>query len=174
MQALLQEKIIFKRLSCGKKLIHFHFFLRPLPRSLMVDPLGVTFGLWTNLVFAASLTLGEGNTRVIPSALNSNWATLVKGRNLHCPHIRAFNLVFILPSLMNFCPKTCKRLGSSHYIVWLTRSEKGVLCLVGEKKIKILIFGHVGGKNKKIMKCQFFFLVRHNFTASEDLVNQTI
>ncbi len=37
-----------------------------------------------------------------------------------------------------------------------------------------LIFGYVGGKNKKIMKCQFFSLVGHNFTASEDLVNQTI
>ncbi len=38
-----------------------------------------------------------------------------------------------------------------------------------------LIFGHVGGKYKKIMKCLFFFLVGHNFTAaSEDLVDQTI
>ncbi len=29
-------------------------------------------------------------------------------------------------------------------------------------------------KNKKIMKCQFFFLVGHDFSASEDLVDQTI
>ena len=85
-------------------------------------------------------------------------------------------------------------LGSSHYIVWSTSSDKGVLCLVGGKKninknlhfdsgwrkkykkswkvtfysknkqIQLefmqfwkkypLIFGDVGGKNKKIMKCQ--------------------
>ncbi len=68
------------------------------------------YQIWTNLEFAASLTLGEGNTRVIPSALNSNWVLLVEGRNLHCPHIRAFKMVFIYPSLINFCPKTCKRL----------------------------------------------------------------
>ena len=37
-----------------------------------------------------------------------------------------------------------------------------------------LFFVHVGGKNKKRMKCQIFFLVGHDFTTSEDLVDQTI
>ena len=39
----------------------------------------------------------------------------------------------------------------SNNIVWLTSSDKGVLCLVGGKKIKIknYILTLVGGKNKK-------------------------
>ncbi len=41
--------------------------------------------------------------------------------------------------------------------------------------IKIsLFFLHVGGKNKKKLNCQFFFLVGHDFFTSEDLVDQTI
>ena len=45
------------------------------------------------------------------------------------------------------------RLGHTHYIVWSTSSDKGVLYLVGGKKIKIkiLILILVGGKNKKIV-----------------------
>ena len=37
-----------------------------------------------------------------------------------------------------------------------------------------LVFGHVGGKNKKNNEMSIFFLLGHNFTASEDLVDQTI
>ena len=40
-------------------------------------------------------------------------------------------------------------LGSSHYIVWLTSSDTGILCLVGGKKIKIYILTLVRGENKK-------------------------
>ena len=46
-------------------------------------------------------------------------------------------------------------LGSSHYIVWSTSSDKGVLSLVGGKKIKISILTLVGGKNKKKLESDF-------------------
>ena len=35
----------------------------------------------------------------------------------------------------------------------------------------VRFFGHVGGEKTK---CQDFFLIGHNFTMSEDLVDQTI
>ncbi len=39
----------------------------------------------------------------------------------------------------------------THYIVWSTSSDQGLLCIVGGKriKIKIYILPLVGGKNKK-------------------------
>ncbi len=42
-------------------------------------------------------------------------------------------------------------LGHPHYIVWLMSSDKGVLYLIGGKKIKMKVYLLilVGGKNKK-------------------------
>ncbi len=67
--------------------------------------------------------------------------------------------------------KNKKKVGKWLFIVKINKFNWNI-CSFGKKNP--LIFRHVGGKIKKIMKCQFFFLVGHNFTASEDLVDQTI
>ncbi len=63
------------------------------------------------------------------------------------------------------CPHHFHPLGSSHYIVWLTSSDKGVLCLVEGKKIKIKIYilTLVGGKNKKKVGKLLFILKINKF-----------
>ncbi len=59
--------------------------------------------------------------------------------------------------------KNILALGSSHYIVWSTSSDKGVFCLVGGKKIKIKIYilTLVGGKNEKKVR-KWLFIVKIN------------
>ncbi len=82
-------------------------------------------------------------------------------------------------------------LGHTHYIVWSTSSDKGVLYLVGGKKIKIKIWILilVGGKNKKkvgkllfllkinklhIYLCSFWKKILHFLCMSEEKIKKEL
>ena len=63
-------------------------------------------------------------------------------------------------------------LGHTHYIVWSTSSDKGVLYVVGGKKIKIKIWILilVGGKNKKKVGKLLFLLKINKFYTVFSLI----
>ncbi len=65
-----------------------------------------------------------------------------------------------------------KKMSESYFFYW--KSTNSIYIYAVFEKENPLFFVHVGGKNKKKNEMSDFFLVGHDFTTSEDLVNQTI